>query len=396
MKVLQINSVCGRGSTGRIATDLADILSEQGHECRIAYGRGTVPEKYQNIAVRIGTDWDVRFHGIKTRLFDRHGFGSRAATEKFLKWVQKYDPDVIHLHNIHGYYINIELLFEYLKKARKPVIWTLHDCWAFTGHCTHYTIAQCEQWKTRCANCTQTGKYPKSAGKSNCTANFEQKKRLFTGVHNLQIITPSNWLADQVRQSFLKEYGIKVIPNGIDLEAFQPTKSDFCKKYGLTDKKIVLGVANVWGPSKGLPDFTELSEYLDEHHKIVLVGLTKEQIRNLPDGILGLARTNNVKELAEVYSAADVFVNPSREETMGLVTVEAMACGTPVIVYDQTAVPEVVDPGCGFVVKAGDLKSAADIIIREDYAALSPDCIKKAKMYDKKLNFMKYIDCYKG
>ena len=205
MKVLQINSVCGRGSTGRIATDLADILAQQGHSCRIAYGRDTVPEKYQDIAVRIGSDWDVRLHGVETRLFDAHGFGSSRATSRLLEWVRNYDPDVIHLHNIHGYYINIELLFDYLKQAGKPVIWTLHDCWAFTGHCSYFSAAGCEQWKTGCGGgCPLKGDYPQCIGLSRSKQNLLRKQAAFSGVPDLTVVTPSRWLAGLVKQSFLQ------------------------------------------------------------------------------------------------------------------------------------------------------------------------------------------------
>lgn len=394
MKVLQINSVCGIGSTGRIATDLADILARQGHECRIAYGRGIVPERYRDIAVRIGTDMDVRIHGVQTRLFDLHGFGSRTATRKFLRWVEEYDPDVIHLHNIHGYYINIELLFNYLKRAGKPVFWTLHDCWAFTGHCSHFVEAKCEQWKTGCRTCTQLKKYPTCMGFGRVAQNYAQKKELFTAVPNLTVITPSEWLAGQVRGSFLGEYPVRVIQNGIDLSVFKWVDSDFREKYGLIDKKIVLGVANVWDASKGLYDFAELSEMLDRRHKIVLVGLTQEQVTQLPPEILGITRTGSVRELAEIYSAADIFVNPSRQETMGLVTVEAMACGTPAVVYDQTAVPEVVDELSGVVVKVGDVKGLAEAIER---VSLSPEaCLERAKVFEKRKQYLAYIACYEG
>mgnify|MGYP000231854880 FL=1 len=155
MKVLMINVVCGIRSTGRICTDLAIALEKQGHEVRIAYGRETVPEQFQKYAVRIGTDLDVKLHGIKARLFDRAGFGSRKATEKFIEWVKKYDPDIIHLHNIHGYYIDVERLFKYLRTCGKKIIWTLHDCWSFTGHCVYFDYIVCDKWKNGCFYCPQ-------------------------------------------------------------------------------------------------------------------------------------------------------------------------------------------------------------------------------------------------
>lgn len=394
MKVLQINSVCGRGSTGRIATDLADILKERGHECRIAYGRDTVPEKYQEIAVRIGSNWDVRAHGLATRLLDIHGFVSKNATKKFLAWVEEYDPDVIHLHNIHGYYINVEMLFDYLKRAGKPVLWTLHDCWAFTGHCAHFTVAQCERWKTQCMSpCPQKECYPQSLVVDRCGRNFEQKKAAFTGVKNLKIVTPSKWLANRAEESILKEYEVQVIPSGIDLNVFFPTASDFRQKYTLGGKQIILGVANIWDNRKGLQDFLELSTMLKGDQQIVLVGLNQEQIKDLPENILGLQRTNSVQELVEIYSAADVFVNPSREETQGLTTVEALACGTPVITYNQTAVPETVDKTCGIVVEC----NPSNLLYALDHINVSADaCLKRAQMFDKHTRFCEYLALYEG
>lgn len=391
MKVLQINVTCGRGSTGRIATDLADVLAARGQQCRIAYGRDTVPEKYQDIAVRIGSDWDARLHGVATRVFDAHGFASKGATARFLDWVRDYDPDVIHLHNIHGYYINVEMLFGYLKQAGKPVIWTLHDCWAFTGHCSHFSAAGCGQWKTHCAACPLRGDYPKCMVPGDVSKNYTRKKAAFTGLPGLTIVTPSNWLAGLVSESFLQEYPVRVIPSGIDLSVFHPVESEFRRKYGLQDCKIVLGVANVWGKSKGLQDLTALSALLPEPYKIVLVGLSDQQIQALPKNVLGLPRTRSTEELAEIYSAADIFVNPSVEETQGLTTVEALACGTPVITYNRTAVPEAVTESCGIVVDCGPDKLAEAV---QRISCSSDACLRRAAEFDKRKMGMQYMELY--
>lgn len=333
MKILMINVVCGIRSTGRICTDLADALSEQGHTVKIAYGREDVPDKYKKYAVRIGTDIDVKIHGIQSRIFDNTGFGSKRATHKFIEWVKEFDPDVIHLHNIHGYYINIELLFNYLAKANKRVIWTLHDCWAFTGHCPHFSYIKCDKWKTGCSKCPQKKEYPTSLLADNSKNNWIKKKALFTSVKDMTIVTPSQWLADLVKQSYLGKYPAIVIHNGIDTSVFKPTPSDFRKKNGLEDKKILLGVASAWSDKKGLSDFIKLSEELDEKYKIVLVGLSEEQMKTLPSNIIGITRTNSTKELAEIYTAADVFLNLTYEDNYPTVNLEAQACGTPVITY---------------------------------------------------------------
>ena len=333
MKVLMINSVCGIRSTGRICTDLADALTAQGHEVKIAYGRETVPEKSRKYAVRIGSNTDNKLHGLRSRLFDDTGFGSKRATKRFIEWVKSYDPDVVHLHNIHGYYINIELLFRYLAEAEKPVIWTLHDCWSFTGHCAYFDYAECDRWKTGCHNCPQKKEYPSSMLADRSKKNWEEKKKLFTAVKDMVFVTPSEWLAEILGQSYFGKYPVKVINNDIDLSVFRPTEGDFREKNGLTGKKMLLGVASVWDRRKGLKDYIKLSEKLDDNYRIVLVGLSEEQIKQLPENVIGISRTNNTKELAEIYTAADYFLNLTYEDNYPTVNLEAQACGTPVISY---------------------------------------------------------------
>ena len=354
MKILMINVVCGIRSTGRICTDLATALEAEGHEVKIAYGRERVPEQFQKYAVRIGGDFDVWLHGIKSRLLDAHGLGSTGATKRFLEWAEQYNPDLLWLHNLHGYYINYKLLFEWIKKRPgMEVRWTLHDCWAFTGHCSYFTMAKCEQWKTHCAHCPQKKRYPASYGLDRCKRNYDQKGASFTGVKRMTLITPSNWLAELVRQSFLKEYPVEVHYNTIDRTVFKPTPSDFRKRYGLQDKIMVLGVASVWDERKGLDDFVKLAGMLDDRYAIVLVGLSDKQIRQMPKNILGLGKTNSAVELAQIYTAADIPVNPSREETFGMTILEASACGTKAIVYKSTACEEVAMEHGGYAVDFG-------------------------------------------
>lgn len=332
MKVLMINSVCGVGSTGRICTDIADMLLSQGHECKIAYGRGEVPEKYRDISVRIDSTFKVYCNVLKSRLFDNEGFNAVGATKKLVRWIKEYDPDVIHLHNIHGYYLNVKILFDYLKTSGKKIIWTLHDCWAFTGHCTHFQVPHCDKWRTECGKCIRVKDYPKALI-SHAKRNYKRKKQTFCGVPNLTIVTPSKWLAGVVGQSFLSEYQTVVINNGIDLSVFKPTESDFRERFGLTDKKIILGVAGVWTEKKGFNDFLELAKLIDDRYRIVLVGVNDKQLKMLPSNVIGIKRTNNVKELAEIYTAADVLFNPTYEDNYPTVNLEAQACGTPVITY---------------------------------------------------------------
>lgn len=363
MRILLINSVCGIRSTGRICTDIADRLAAEGNEVKIAYGRENVPEKYRGYAIKIGSDIDQKLHALRTRLSDEHGFGSEHATRNFLKTADAFDPDMVWLHNIHGYYINIEMLFEWIKKRPDmKVKWTLHDCWAFTGHCSYFTMAGCEQWRTHCLHCPQKNLYPASIIRDNCKNNFERKKAAFTGVKNLTLITPSRWLADLVKQSFLAEYPTEVCHNTIDTDIFKPTPSNFRKKYNLGDKRIVLGVASVWDERKGLNDFFKLAEILDEDSVIVLVGLTKKQVKALPQNVIGVTRTNSAKELAEIYSSADVFFNPTYEDNYPTVNLEAEACGTPVVTYNTGGSPEAVHRIDSKVIEVGNFRAVMDAI----------------------------------
>lgn len=393
MKVLQINSVCGVGSTGRIATDLYKVLEEQGHECVIAYGRGTAPEGIKTI--KIGTDFDNYMHVAKTRLFDKHGFGSTKATKEFIKKVKEYDPDVIHLHNIHGYYINIEILFDYLKKSNKKVIWTLHDCWAFTGHCAYFDYVGCDKWKLECKDCPQKKEYPNSLVLDSSKSNYEKKKMIFTGVKNLTIVTPSKWLSGLVKESYLSEYKVKVINNGIDLDVFKPTKSDFRKRYGLENKCIILGVASVWNRRKGLSYLIKLSEMLDETYKIIVVGVNKKQKEKLPNNMIGIIKTNNVKELVEIYSASDIFVNPTLEDNFPTTNLEALACGGFVITFNTGGSIESVSNKNGFIVEKNDITQLYKKIIEARTNKLNREnIINSSKFYNKIERYRKYLEVY--
>lgn len=360
MKILFINSVCGVGSTGRICCELAEKCSADGNECKIAYGRGEVPQEYRKFAVPIGGTLNVLWHGFLTRLFDKHGFASKRATARFLRWADEYDPDVLWLHNIHGYYLNIEMLFAWIKsRPQMQVKWTLHDCWAFTGHCAYFSFVECEQWKTKCSHCPQKHKYPASIMSAACK-NFERKRAAFSGVKNMTIITPSQWLADLAKQSFLQEYPVEVSRNTINTSVFKPTPSDFRNRYGLENKIMILGVASVWDERKGLNDFLRLAEAADDHFAIVLVGLNNKQAKTLPTNIIGIPRTNSEQELAEIYSAADVLFNPTYEDNYPTVNLEAEACGTRVISYCAGGAPETLHRSDSVCVKPGEYKRVLD------------------------------------
>jgi len=352
MKMLLVNSVCGVGSTGRITADIAEAFIKKGHVARVAYGRGQVPEKYKDISYRIGNGFRICFNALKARLLDNEGFNARKETKKFIKWADEYNPDVLWLHNLHGYYINIDILFNWIKsRPQMEVKWTLHDCWAFTGHCSHFSIANCNKWQNQCECCLQKKCYPKSLLRDNSKHNFNHKQKLFSGVKNMSIIVPSYWLADLVQKSFLTEYEVDVVHNTINEDIFKLQYSDFKQTYNLYDKIVILGVANIWTEQKGLTDFIELAKLLSDKYVIVLVGSYKTKNKKIPRNIIFMPRTNSEKDLAKIYAGADVFVNPSREETFGLTTLEAIKCGTPTIVYKDTACEEVARLYGGIVVE---------------------------------------------
>ncbi|OLS41097.1 glycosyltransferase family 4 protein [Bacillus sp. MRMR6] len=396
MRVLQINTVCGIGSTGRIASDINKVLKESGHESYIAYGRGEPMNC--DTAIPIGNKVDNYLHAINTRIFDKSGFGSTKATKDFINVIMDIDPDIIHLHNLHGYYIDIDILFDYLRNANKPIIWTLHDCWAFTGHCVHFDYIGCDKWKTACFSCPQKRRYPESVLYDNSKSNFNKKKELFTKIKNLTIVTPSKWLANIVNHSFLGDYPVEVINNGIDLTVFKPSENQFRQIHNLEDKFIVLGVASTWDERKGLKYFIELSNQLGENFKVVVVGLTNKQKKNLPNNILGITRTNNTEELAQIYTTADVFVNPTLEDNFPTTNLEAMACGLPVITFDTGGSPETIDNDTGFVIEKENTKQLINKIIylnnngNNKYKTAGME--KAASYFDKKNMYKSYLKLY--
>lgn len=352
MKYLFINSVAGFGSTGRIAADTCRELEKAGHTCVLAFARMCTDVEDLN-TVKIGSDLDVRFHALQSRFLDDSGFHSRRATREFLKWVKEYNPDVIWLHNIHGYYLHVEELFAYLRTCGKIIRWTLHDCWSFTGHCAYFDFVGCDCWKTECSHCPQKNSYPQSLLLDNSRENYRRKKAAFTGIPNLTLIVPSNWLRERVEQSFLVGYPIEVVHNRVDRTVFHPMKSDLRQKYGLEDRKIVLGVASVWDARKGLEDFLVLANLLDDRYRCVLIGLNAKQLKKLPNNVLGFGRTETIEELVQWYTVADVFVNPSKEETFGMTPLEASCCGTRAVVYQDTACEEIAAQFDGIAVPWG-------------------------------------------
>ena len=367
MKVLFINTVYGKGSTGRIIKEIGQVLLKNGHDYMAAYGRG--PDGNDGHSYRIGGKWSVYTHALLTRLTDRAGFYSKKATKNLVKFIDKYNPDVIHLHNLHGYYVNLEVLFNYLKNDYKgKVVWTLHDCWAFTGHCVHYTYAKCDKWKTGCHHCPEKGSYPASMAADNSRDNYENKKRIFTGVPNMSIVTVSQWLKEQAEASFLGCYPVVRVYNGVDYEVFRPLPSNIREKLGVGEAKMILSVSDGWNDRKGFDRLLAVAKHAPADWRFVIVGLDAKQIPGLPENCIGLERTWNQEELVQLYTAADVFYNPSVEETFGLVTAEAIACGTPAVVMNATACPEPLD-GQGIVLQGletAEALSAFEMLLTRD------------------------------
>lgn len=399
MKILEINVTCGNGSTGRICTDIAFLAKQKGHECKVAYGRKTVLDQHKEYAVQIGGKYGTYADALKSRIFDNAGFNSKRATKKFIKWVEEYDPDIIHLHNLHGYYINVKLLFDYIKKAGKPVIWTLHDCWSFTGHCAHFDQVGCSQWENGgCKKCIQKKEYPASSVLGRSQKNFIEKKNAFLGVKNMHIVTPSEWLGNLVRRSYLKDYPVHVINNGINLSVFKPTESDFRSRYGIENKTVVLAVASVWTEKKGFSDFVELSKRLDDRFACVMVGVSEAQKASLPPSVIAIERTNSVQELAEIYSSSDIFVNLTYEDTYPTVNLEAVACGTPVITYPTGGSVEIAESFGGFVSEKRDVGEIAEIITSKfdepkKKETVSSDSLKKL---DEKERYSEYLELFEA
>ena len=394
MRILEINSV-PYGSTAKIMLGIAQVAEQNGHTVMMSSGYSYHPIKeLEGKYVKIGGKIGKAMHIIATRITGLHGVFSHFATARFLRKVKKFKPDIIHLHNLHGWYINLPMLFNYIKKNNIRTIWTLHDCWAFTGHCPYFDLACCEKWKNGCYKCPQHKQYP-ATQIDRSKGMYKRKKKWFTGVPDMTIVTPSAWLAGLVKQSYLKEYPVRVINNGIDLSVFKPTENEIKKRYDCEDKKLLLGVAYEWGKRKGLDVFIELAKRLN-NYKILLVGTDDQIDKLLPANIISIHRTQNQKELAEIYTAADIFINPTREENFPTVNIEALACGTPILTFFTGGSAEIIDNTCGRTVKKDDVDAMEQDIIH----MMSTDvydqkaCLERAKRFDMIDKFTEYISLY--
>lgn len=389
MKILQINTTVNSGSTGRIAEDIGKTLISAGHESYIGFGRGN--QKSASKLIRIGSRLDFYLHLIISLFTDRHGFGSKRATKRLLKQIDEINPDAIGLHNIHGYYLNVEELFKYIKEKNIPVLWTFHDCWPFSGHCSY---------NTDCDNCKKCQKkYPISIFLNQSTRNYNDKNLIFNQVKKLQIVAPSLWLKNLVYRSFLK-YPVQCVNNGINLNQFKPSENHLKlkEKLHLRNKKVILGVASTWDKRKGLADFMQLAIVIDANYQIILIGLTSKQMKNLPKNIMGVKRTENIAELANYYSMADVYVNPTTKDNFPTTNIEALACGTPVITYNTGGSPEAINKDTGMVVEKEDVNGLYNAIHklslqpREHYTKV---CRRRAEqLFNKEDRYRDYLKLY--
>ncbi len=392
MKVAQINGGVF-GSTGTIMFGIASLAEENGMEMR-CFSPVTSTNRNCEPAyayTKIGSYRLRQLSVLAARLTGKNGCFAIPETKKLIRELRAYDPDVIHLHTLHDSYVNLPLLFHYIKKHHIRTVWTLHDCWALTGHCTHFTFAQCDKWKTGCHHCPQLGEYPVTLWDTTAKM-WRLKKEWFTGISDMTVVTPSRWLKDLVAESYLQEYPVKVIPNGIDVSVFCPGESAFKEAHGIAEKKMVLGVASGWNERKGLADLKTLAGLLDERYKLVLIGVSDEQRKGLPSQVLGLTRTNSAKELADAYRAADVFVNPTYEDTFPSVNLEARACQTPIITYDACGAPESAGPGAT-VIPCGNLEALAEAVLqvtREEQGDFSSE----AETLDRNHCFLEYLRLY--
>lgn len=395
--LLQINTVVNSGSTGRIAEEIGQLAISKGWKSYIAYGRNTRPS--QSKLIKIGNDWDMKYHGLHTRLFDRHGLASVQATKQLITQIRDINPTIIHLHNIHGYYLNYPLLFNFLSTTSIPVVWTLHDCWPMTGHCAYFDYIGCQKWRSECYNCPQKKAYPSSILWDGSKRNFHSKKKHFLSAKNLTMVAVSKWLKTIVKQSFLQETNTILIHNGVDIKTFKPDDRDIIiEKHNLYQKTILLGVASIWERRKGLNDFIQLEKKLDQNFQLILIGLTRKQIKELPSSIIALPRTENIQELVNYYSAADIYLNPTYEDNFPTTNLEAMACGTPVITYKTGGSPEAIDKNTGYVVEKGDIEGMLDAIKqiqKDDKKKYSQACIQRIQEdFKKEDRFNDYLNLY--
>ena len=406
MRIAFVNSVAGYGSTGKLVELLAGA---EDTESRIYYGRKSAALDFKGAKKKavqdsghhyFGSGVSFTKHMISTFLLDNHGFSSTAETKQMIEDLKDFEPDIVHLHNLHGYYVNTQLLFDYLRESNVKVIWTFHDCWAFTGHCAHYTSVHCDRWKEGCHDCAAWNHYPPTWSTKRSDYNWHRKKELFTSLDKdrMTIVTPSRWLKEQVEESFLKEWPVVVIPNGIDLSIFHRTETNLRKQYGMESRFIILAVAGQWTREKGSEDLIQMAEQIPDDSVLVVIGAAGRLARKLNhENVIVIERTENASQLAQWYSCADVMVNPTREDTFPTVNIEAQACGCPVVTYNTGGSPEILSAGTGIIVPAENLDRMMEAIehLRTGETTIkAEDCIRNAAQYSREAMLEQYRCLY--
>ena len=401
-KLLQINPVVRLNtSTGRIMKEIGEIAIAAGWESYIAYSgaRDGVPQHSSQL-IPVGNKLDLAMHAVATRLFDAHGLASRRATKQLILRIREIDPDIIHIHNVHGYWLNYPLLCQYLQESGKPVIWTVHDCWLYTGHCYYYSAVGCDKWSTGCGHCPQKRAFPASWVFDRSARNWRDKQRAFGSLERLTIAPVSEWIRSEMSRSFLKDKQFQVIHNGIDLDVFKPEAAEGQDRPTGT---VILGVASLWvgHEEKGVQDFIQLAGLLREDEHLVLVGrMSEAQRAAFPANVQLIERTENVGKLAALYASATAFVNPTWQDNYPTVNLEAIACGTPVVTYRTGGSVEAVTAGTGFVVEQGDVQGLLDRVrelAAEDRKAVTERCRAHAlQHFSKQERYQDYIRLYES
>ena len=398
LKLLQINTTSNYGSTGRIVEGIGELAKKVGWDSYLIHGPRYVNSS-QLKTICSENRLDEILHGIKTLFFDAHGLGSNKATKNVVEYIKIINPDIIHLHNIHGYYINYQILFKFLKSFNKPLVWTFHDCWNFTGHCAYFDFVKCNKWQNGCMDCPNIKGYPRSFV-DNSRRNYQSKKECFQGFEKLIAVPVSQWLSNLLDNSFFSQYEKKVIYNGIDINMFAPVSdsNEIRSLYNIHDKFVIICVASPWTERKGFEDVLRLSTLIPDDVIIMMIGLSAKQIKNLPSNIIGIERTDNIIQLAHFYSTSDLFFNPTWEDNFPTTNLEALACGIPVVTYNTGGSPEAIDIDTGFVVNKGDYYSVLNIIDLVRFKGKQyyiDKCRNRAMtLYDKNLRFQEYIDLY--
>lgn len=396
MRVFQLNTFCGVKSTGRIACEIAKLVQKDGGECRVGYGVPGISSDSERFAFKIGSAFERKLHAVLRKLFDAEGYGSWFATRSLIRAMRAFQPDLIHLHNLHGCYLHLPTLFRYFEKANIPIVWTLHDCWPFTGHCAYFDYSACTRWKKHCHHCPQQKNYPVCIGFDGSSRNHRMKQKFFALPKQIVFAAPCEWMTKHLQASSLAHYPFKVILNGVNREVFHPVQSDLRNRFALDNHKVCLAVASEWDQRKGLSYLLELANKMGNGYRFVIIGLNEEQIASLPKQVIGIKNTADTKELAAWYTTADCLVNPTLEDNMPMVNLEALACGTPVVVFETGGCPEAIDDSCGIVVPKGDPKALCDAVAKATSGYFTEEnCIARAAQFDCEQTFQQYLALYK-